>query len=211
MSEQYLSSFYPLCCTKKGVQAINKFGFQNYIDGSCRREPDFQNKYPAITGLCRPGFSKKLNEGDLVIYLTNKKGIGENRLVAVLEVIKKCRNHSSAKKWYEDNGINEKDLPNNLMVNETKHFNLNETHQMMFWDKGCDSDNIEKWNKCYVERSQSDSDVAICKVWKDVLDLHNPKVIKLEKIFDRRTSTQNPPRLKESEWKEFLKLLNMSK
>ncbi|WP_144894303.1 hypothetical protein [Flavobacterium tiangeerense] len=55
--KKYLNSFYPLCCNSKGIKAIKMFGLPKYTDGSCRSEPDFENEFPCITGLCRLGFA----------------------------------------------------------------------------------------------------------------------------------------------------------
>lgn len=44
-----LNSYTPLCINKMGCIAIEKYDFPPYIDSSCRREPDFQNKYPSIS------------------------------------------------------------------------------------------------------------------------------------------------------------------
>src|SRR5258706_14555814 len=109
----YLTSFYPLCCTAHGRNAVSTFSLAPFIDGSCRREPDFQHSYPAITVLCRPRFSKNLEEGDLVIYLTNKYGVGGKSLVAILKVKKTIPNgHEQAALWYHREGHTS--IPNNL-------------------------------------------------------------------------------------------------
>jgi len=38
----YMSSFCPLICTDAGKQAAGKYKLPPFIDGSCRREPDFE-------------------------------------------------------------------------------------------------------------------------------------------------------------------------
>ena len=56
----YLSSFYPLICTNKGRKAVEEFNLPPYIDGSCRREPDFENEYPVKENKC--GNNNKLGQ-----------------------------------------------------------------------------------------------------------------------------------------------------
>lgn len=204
----YLSSFYPLGCTKKGVEAVSK-SFPKYIDGSCRREPDFQNKFPAITGLCRPRFAEKLKKDDIVVYTTNKKGIGSRKIVAVLKVIyDECKNHQDASNWYKEKG---KDIPNNIMVKETKPFDLNETHQKGFWESWIDhKDEIKKWDAGYKDRAKKHPKVAICKVLYKNLD--NPEELtekEMVDIFRRRPGTRNPSIVKPKEWEGLKKLIGL--
>jgi hypothetical protein len=101
----YILSYYPIISTAKGREAADQYGLPYYIDGSCRREPDLQHSAPAITGLCRPGFSNRLKVGDTAIYVTNKGGLDSRFLVAILEVTHKCENHQTAAEWYRTEGL----------------------------------------------------------------------------------------------------------
>ncbi|MGQ0828927.1 MAG: hypothetical protein ACT4ON_11110 [Bacteroidota bacterium] len=212
---QYFTSFYPLCCSAAGKEAVtNNSRLLPFIDGSCRREPDFQNEYPAITGLCRPGFSKKLQKGDIVVYTTNKKFLGVKKLVAILEVIEKTeKSHSTAAEWYQRSG---KIVPNNIIVDGTKPFELNQTHQLGRWDSCGDGEEelkIEEWDALYKERAKCYPEVAICKIWNGVIDLTNPRTISDEDllfVFNRMPGTQTPPAYKEGEWERFLKILRIN-
>jgi hypothetical protein len=47
----FYNSFRPLLNTREGRAAIERFGLPPFIDGSCRREPDFQSEFPSISGL----------------------------------------------------------------------------------------------------------------------------------------------------------------
>lgn len=202
---KYFTSFYPLCCTSAGAKAINKYHLPPYIDGSCRREPDFERDIPAITGLCRPGFSKKLEIGDIIVYSTNKKLLGEKKLVAILEVIEKAESHQDAAAWYERNG---RELPNNIIVNRTQAFALDKTHQMGRWDSWVEChDNLDNWDKQYRERAENYPEVAICKIWKGIRELVKPRSItddNLKMIFNRIPGTQTPPVYTDDEWHRFL-------
>lgn len=200
----YLNSFNPLCCNKLGLKAIENYNFPNYIDGSCRREPDFENDLPSITGLCRPGFAEKLNEKDIIVYVTNKKGIGSRKIVAVLEVIKVFKNHSQAADWY----INEnKVIPNNIMVNETTPFALDKTHRLHgIRNITDDIELLKHWNLIYSSRSRNKQKVAQCKVLYKVLN--TPIILDVSK-FKRKLIAQNPPILCDKEWETIKELIQL--
>lgn len=203
----YLTSFYPLCCTKKGRDAITTFKFPKYIDGSCRREPDFENKYPAITGLCRPGFAAKLKKGDIVIYSTNVKGVGARKIVCVLQIKDDLlEDHDAAAQWYKDQDFV---IPNNIMVSETEPFQLNQTAQLGGWTNWVPgSNNLDDWNSDYQKRADWSPKVAICdKLYENFND---PIIFKKEemfRIFGRRPGTRNPSKVKLEEWEEIKKII----
>jgi hypothetical protein len=205
----YLSSFYPLACTKNGKLAAKLHQLPPFIDGSCRREPDFQNDYPAITGLCRPGFAKKLSVNDIVIYATNKFGIGSRKIVAALKVINtNFKSHEEAAAWYKENGCS---IPNNLMVKETSPFELDLTHQLSSWIKWANAaDTLEKWNGEYELRANAHPEVAICE--KIFSELENPAELteeEMERIFKRRPGTRNPSTITEQQWAELKKIIGL--
>ena len=123
----FLNSFYPLCYTTYGRTAIKKYSLQPYVDGSCRREPDFLHSRPAITGICR--LSKLINRlsvGDLVIYITNRakydRGFQHCKLVAILQVTNILSSHTEAVEFYGDN------LPNNIITDGNNPYALEQTH-----------------------------------------------------------------------------------
>jgi len=199
----YLNSFYPLCCNKLGLIAIKDYGFAKYIDGSCRREPDFENEFPCITGLCRPGFAEKLNFKDTIVYVTNEKGIGSRKIIAVLEVVGIFENHKQAADWYiKENRC----IPNNIISNETIPFDLDKTHRIHGFNNINENEIISKWDIIYKLRSKNKSRVAQCKIiYKE---LNFPTVLDKSK-FERKLIAQNPPILKNNEWeiiKELIKL-----
>jgi hypothetical protein len=208
----YLNSYYPLCCNKKGKKALGKNkDLKPYIDGSCRREPDFDNEKPCITGLCRPGFAQKLSEDDLVIYVTNKRGIKSRKIVAVFKVIKVFDNHKTAAKWYINH---KKTIPNNIMVKETKPFRLDKTHQKFGWDGWLGGiRNLKEWDKGYKERAgrQGNTKVAQCKFvfnkLEEPIDLNQKE---WNYISQRSLCTQNPPILKTEEWQRLKEKANIN-
>lgn len=202
--KKYLNSFYPLYCNSKGIEAIKMFSLPKYIDGSCRREPDFENEFPCITGLCRPGFAEKLNIEDVIIYVTNKKGIGSRKVVAILEVIRTFENHRQAADWY----INEnKKIPNNLMVKETTPFDLNKTHQIHGINKIFNDTNLlKKWNLLYKSRSRKKEKVVQCEILYEEL---NTPISLDESKFKRKLTAQNPPIIDDEDWDTIKKLINI--
>jgi hypothetical protein len=67
----FLATYRPLVRSLAGRQAIQEYSLPPFIDGSCRREPDFESPFPSITATCRGGnFAPRLREGDRVAYLT---------------------------------------------------------------------------------------------------------------------------------------------
>ena len=194
----YLNSFYPLCSTRAGRNAVKNFNLPAYIDGSCRREPDFQNDFPAITSLCRPGFAKKLKQDDIVIYVTNKKGVGSRKLVAILKVFTTYKNHTDASKWYQDR---KKTPPNNLMIPGSLPMALELTHKKFGWDSWLTNvRNLETWENFYQTRAKNPSEVALCeKIFYPDIPLNLDKR-DWKGISTRKLCAQSPPILTEKEW-----------
>jgi len=113
----YLNTYQPLCSTNIGQQAIKKYDISPYVDGSCRREPDFDHEFPSISALCRGRlFAPKLKENDKVVYMTHKNTYGQTcrhwKLVAVMEVIKRTT-HQGAFDWYKSKGLR---IPTNCIA-----------------------------------------------------------------------------------------------
>jgi hypothetical protein len=69
----FLATFHPLIRTSRGRKAVQEYRLPPFIDGSCRREPDFESPFPSITAICRAGnFAPRLRVDDQVVYLTVK-------------------------------------------------------------------------------------------------------------------------------------------
>ena len=49
----FLNSYHPLCETEQGRMVVAQYRIPPFVDYSIRREPDLQNPFPSITGLCR--------------------------------------------------------------------------------------------------------------------------------------------------------------
>ena len=212
----FLNSFIPICINGFGIKNITENKLPNFIDGSCRREPDFQNLYPAITQLCRPGkLVPRLSVGDLVIYLTKLGNYGNPpahwNFISILEVLSLQLNHCSAANYYLANNI---PIAQNIICNHTAPFTLNMTHGLSGFPNGNLNPNriISIWNNSYISRANNFSKVAITRVWKGHLHLNNPPQITRQmmmNIFDRIPGTQNPPKLTDVEWDNFRRILNI--
>lgn len=207
----FLNSFVPLVYTRHGVNAVNTYGFPEFIDGSCRREPDFQNPLPAITQLCRPGkLLPRLSCGDLVVYIAKKGYYGLNyphwKFIAIIEVIDKLDNHQIAETFYLNNSLT---VSQNIMCSSTAPYAYDQTHGL------CGNLNkiripatiIRLWNHEYMTRSINYPEVAITKVYENHIYLNNPPIINediMRKIFGRLPVTQNPPYITAAELKNLL-------
>ncbi len=112
-----LNSYHPLCRNILGLNAINQYNLHPYLDGSCRREPDFNNERPSITALCRQGaFAPKLWPNDIVVYvsLEDHTGNSENkRLISILRVIARFETHAEAAHYYQTEDLN---MPSNCLI-----------------------------------------------------------------------------------------------
>jgi hypothetical protein len=75
------TSFRPISLTAAGRRAVRERGYAPFIDGSCRREPDFEARFPAITALCRPTFAPRVIVNDLCVC----------RVTASYPEIRRCR------------------------------------------------------------------------------------------------------------------------
>jgi hypothetical protein len=207
MTRIYFTSYYPLCHTAHGRAAADMYNLKPYRDGSCRLEPDFEKKYPCITSICRPGFSKNLKVGNIVIYATNKNREGHKYLIAILEVIKKVSTHEEAKKWYEKH---HHDLPQNLMVSPNEPIPLNQTHNKKGWTQNHKIETLKEWDESYRKKILStNSNVAICEV--KYIELERPHLFDdpiQDSIFGTIHGTQNYYELTDMEWNKLLKFFN---
>lgn len=208
----YLNSFTPLCTTKKGRESSTLYKLPPFVDGSCRREPDFEKEKPPITGLCRPGkLIPRLKPKDLIIYITNKRryynNYGERLFVGILEVEKILPSHEAAMEWYYKNGF---ELSQNIMCRDTLPLNLNYTHTDTNGKIGDKKEFIANWDAQYKYRSLNYPEVVQNKVWNNHMHLSNPRKLKDDEmiaIFNRIPGTQNPPKLRDGEWNRFQEII----
>ena len=184
----YLSSYYPLIQNKAGREAANAFNIPRFVDGSCRREPDFESRFPSISALCHGrNFAPRLLEGDIIVYITHKGpylGAQEHhwRLTAVLEVFKRFESHVAAARWYVTRGLSR---PRNCMVEGNPPLPREKT--VARWP-------IKSWDRFYRMRARQCGVFLACK--PRYLELHNPPEITegmMSQVFKRIPGTRNPP------------------
>ena len=194
----YLNSYRPLVMNGRGRTAIHKYGFPPFVDYSCRREPDFESKFPSITTLCRgSNFAPRLNETDIVVYMTVKRRYPgykskHRRLTAILKVIKRFESHRLAANWYQDNGLR---VPSNCMVEANPPLELDKTSNLENFNS------VEHWDIGYRRRSRRNGVFLVCD-WM-FLELKSPPVVTedmLIEVFCGIPCTQNPPSISDEEY-----------
>lgn len=216
VGNSFLATYHPLVETVQGRRAAQSHGLPPFIDGSCRREPDFESRFPSISALCRKGkFAPRLHEDDRVAYLTIKYSYQNDyedgwRLVAILQIIKRFASHEEAAAWYRDRG---EPPPSNCLVagNPPEDFKLtsgklpSSVRKRLAgrWD---DALAVRLWDNSYRQRT-AEWPVFLASE-KLFLNLHNPPQLRQEnflKIFGRIRVAQNPPRICQNELERLLR------
>jgi hypothetical protein len=219
----YLVTYRPLIGKPAGREAIKQYNLLPYVDGSCRREPDFESPFPSISALCRGrNFAPRLQIGDIAIYITclgRYPGYQEDhwRFTAILEVFQRFTSHQEAAKWYHDRQLN---LPSNCIVPNNPPLPLDKSIRRL----SNSSVPIElparytkrqlpllnsnpvlfKWDQGYQERVKKWGVFLICKHLHPV-ELHNPPVItrkSMIEIFDK-VPTRTPRKVTSEAFDKF--------
>jgi len=207
-SGAFLATYRPICRTAHGRSAVREFGIHPYVDGSCRREPDFESEYPTITALCRAGgFAPRLRPGHRIAFMT-KKGVygpGEShwRITSLLLVKRRFESHADAATWYVAAGHR---VPRNLIVAGNPPLPLDHTdgeYPRELRNRGLDAAGIVRvWDSSYAKRSREFGVVLSCEAL--IRDLANPPRIYASDWEDwcgRVPGTQNPPEIAEQVWR----------
>lgn len=213
-ASHFLCSFRPLCGNAAGRAAIVRGNLPPFIDGSCRREPDFQSNAPSISALCRSTkFAPRLWPSDRVAYITNQSIYGGEAgwaLVALLSIVKRFESHDAAAEWYRANGFT---VPSNCIVpgNAPQPYHL--TNQMppaaVAARVSSEADHeraVRLWDRTYAGRATECGVFLACKA--DFLELWNPPVLRrsdLLEIFGRVPGTQNPPEITSDHFRALAK------
>jgi len=199
----YLCSYKPIIYSAQGQTAVEQYHFPPFIDGSCRREPDFESRYPSISALCRGRlFALRLHEGDIIVYITVKGsylGVKPShwRLVAILNVIRRFESHNEAANWYQSYGV---PLPANCMVTGNSPAPYEMTTGLLNADfrertRGFAPPRIIRlWDAMYQERANKWGVFLVCK--PAFLDLNNPSILTktdMTELFGHTPWTFNPP------------------
>jgi hypothetical protein len=185
--------------------AVEKYHFPPFIDGSCRREPDFESRFPSISALCRGKvFAPRLHVGDVIVYKTVKGSyLGVKpphwRLVAILNVIRRFKSHNEAANWYQSNEL---PLPANCMVpgNNSAPFEMTAGILKLDFEKRTKgfvpTRIIRMWDATYQERAKKWGVFLVCK--PVFLDLNNPLILTeddMTGLFGHVLNTFNPPEI----------------
>lgn len=200
----FLCSYRPLAASAIGCMAIRSHGLPPFIDGSCRREPDFQADAPSVSALCRGSkFAPRLWPGDRVAYLTCKGRYAGHIgwcLVALLTVKHRFESHAAAADWYAAQGYG---LPSNCIVRGNNPQPYDRTNRRLPADVrarvGVATDSVRAvrlWNATYAARARDCSVILACRA--DFLELWHPRVLSCRdmiSIFGRIPVTQNPPKI----------------
>jgi hypothetical protein len=176
-------------------------GLPEFVDGSCRREPDLESRKPSITALCRAHmFVPRLKLGDEIVYITVKSTFGEtsqphNRLVAQLQVIHISPTHDVAAQWYS---AQELPVPSNCMVtgNRPKPYDQTSGRNGRGWKNHPESVRLQWWDGEYRKRAKEIGCVVHCEAhW---IELENPPRLDAQDFraaFGYVPGTRTPPEL----------------
>jgi hypothetical protein len=212
----FLATYHPMIHYAAGRAAVAHAHLPPFIDGSCRREPDLESPYPAITATCRAGaFAPRLQVGDEVAYLTIKGCYLEDtvpgwRFVAVLRVIRRFPSHEEAAAWYVGEGI---PVPSNCFVADNPPKPLNLTHR---WPPAPirermragldDAQVVRLWDATYRGRIVRWPVLVACTpVYRDLRFPPQVRHQDVVRIFGRIPGTQNPPTIKRDQLAQLLR------
>ena len=198
----YLNTYTPLARSAAGRETSVRFKMPPFIDGSIRREPDLEHKWPSISCLCRADkFAPRMRVGDYVAYMTctgpwhkdsEARPSIHRRLAAILCVHTILQDHEGAASWYRRRGLG---LPSNCIVPGNPRKALEESHRMTrFRCVMSDGKLHGTWDKAYQRRAKKYPLFLICKPVFRSLGWDAPKVndADLKHVFRKLPGTQNP-------------------
>lgn len=215
MATQYLCSYTPLCTNRRGREIARVTGLPPFVDGSCRREPDFESPLPSISVLCRgANFAPRLKTGDRVAYITKQGQYGNGRgwhLVAALRVIERFETHEEAAAGYRARSLS---VPSNCLVAGSEPKPWGVTHGiappeiLKRFDPAAEPERVVRlWDASYRERAKKYGTLLMCE--KEFLDLNEPRLLSREDLFamfGRIPPTLNPPPISPPEYAALLEL-----
>lgn len=206
----YLCSYRPLVNTSQGRTAVERFSLPPFVEGSCRREPDFEAEFPTISALSRFKTSaSQLQVGDIVIYLTSKAKYGSYtfshwRLVAILKITKRFESHRDVAAWHQERGMA---LPRNCMAKGNSPLPYEMTHGVLpraLKVQRHDLSSLElvrKWDLKYRCRAWECGTFLLTKPL--FLELSDPPIITegiMQQVFNRLPGMQSFLRITRKEY-----------
>lgn len=214
MPSCYIATYRPAIRNRYGREAVRLHGIPPFVDSSCRREPDFESRYPSITATCRGHlFAPRLHVGDRVAFLTVKGRYLDDaaagwRLVAILEVIQRFDDHAEAATWYQTQGL---PLPSNCMVPGNPPKPLEQTNReapaavKARLARHKDPRRIIRlWNAVYASRVKATPIFIATEA--EYLDLRTPASLSdadMRSVFGTIPATLNPPKVDCSKLQEL--------
>lgn len=199
----FLNSYRPICLSKQGKSAIINYNLPKYIDGSVRREPDFESDYVGISATCRgKKFAPRLHENDIIVYITKKERYNKTltkshwMLTSILEVIHRFETHQEAANWYMQNNFK---IPSNCMIGQP---------YIPFEQTAMSKADAIFAESVYKDRVKKNPNYLICKpIYKE---LNNPIVITeemMKSIFGKPRGTETPPTITLENLNDILTLI----
>lgn len=209
MPSCYFNTYEPLVASRAGRIASEQFGIPPFVDGSIRREPDLEHRFPSISCLCRAGkFAPRLKVNDLVAYLTRKRS--DQRLTAVLQVLHTFPSHEDAAEWYSERKL---PLPANCMVPGNSPKPLAQSHRIVRVGTCLDdAQAIRRWDAEYRGRARAHKVFVVCKPLYRELSW-DALVIKKDDFLEslgRVPGTQNPGAIKIGDFLLFMRHVGVS-
>lgn len=202
VSYYFLATYHPIGLKKRVRELALQKGIPPFVDGSCRREPDFEHRYPSITSLCRGlRFARRLHLDDYVVYLTVQgtyppKRDVHWRLVAVLRVREILSDHALAAAWYARQGLR---LPYNCIVPGNRPLPL------VMTDRSWSS--VHDWDVRYRKRAKDSGVFAVCD--PVYCELDEPPIVTRKdftQVFDGIPATLTPPRIERRQFHDLCKI-----
>lgn len=170
-----------------------------YLDSSCRREPDFEHPFPAITGLCRKGKTASFLVGERVAYFTVGRA---HHLTAIFKIEASFSSHEEANtRWYQPHSLRP---PRNVIVHGSEPvpyevtcgFYKGENKVIVRPGEGRDPVQlVQEWDGLYRKRMSEAQHVHVCRVL--FVEVEHPPVLTKDgaaRVFPGRRfpGTQNP-------------------
>jgi len=202
-----ITSYHPLKKYPRGPWSSDADRPLPFADSSCRREPDLENSFPAITGLCRLNKTKKFEVGERVAYFT----VGRPRYLTAIIIIEEsfATHDDAANSWYRPRGV---ESPRNLIVSGSQPlrfgltcgFYRNAAHDRVAPDRAAgrtEEDVIREWNALYVTRQAQAPHAHVCR--RLFVDLETPPELSdagVKRVFPKAKfpGTQNPAKVDEA-------------
>lgn len=164
-------------------------------------EPDFENAYPTVTGLCRlDKLVSRISKGDILVYLTKKAYFSGLRLTcwrlsAILQAERVFSSHHEMADWFRSANL---PLPSNCMVEGNPPLPLELTDRL--------HDSVKAWDRIYQQRARTCPRAVACTpIFRDLLNPHTITEDRMRDIFGRIPGTQTPPIITAGQYEMLLK------